>query len=80
MLVHHADAVVDRVARRAETHVTAFNTQRAGIRLVQAGQHAHQRRLAGAVLAQQRVNLTGQRGEADIVVRDHAGEAFGDAG
>ena len=52
----------------------------AGVRLVDAGQDLDQRRLAGAVLADQRGDLAGIEREADIVQRAHAGEALRDAG
>ena len=45
-----------------------------------AGEDLHQRRLAGAVLAHERVNLAGAEVEVDAVERGDAGEALGDAG
>jgi hypothetical protein len=51
----------------------------AAIGLVNAGEQADQRRLAGAVLAEQHVDLTGMEIEGDIVVGDNAGERLGDA-
>ena len=44
-----------------------------------AGQDLHQRRLAGAVLAHQRVHLAAAEVEADPGQRGHAGEALADA-
>ena len=46
---------------------------------VHAGQDLHQRRLAGAVLAHQRVHLAGAEVEVDAVERGDAGEALADA-
>ena len=44
-----------------------------------AGEDLHQRRLAGAVLAHERVDLAGAEVEVDAVERGDAGEALGDA-
>ena len=46
---------------------------------VEAGEDVHQRRLAGAVLAEQRVHLALAQVEVDVVVGDDPGEALGDA-
>ena len=46
---------------------------------VEAVEDVHQRRLAGAVLAEQPVDLTGFDHEVDVVVGDDAGEPLGDA-
>ena len=46
----------------------------AGVRAVHAGQDLDQGRLAGTVLAQQRVHLAGPDVEIDIVERQRAGE------
>ena len=51
VLVHHADAGVDRVARVADRDRLAVDEDLAAVGLVEAVQDAHQRRLAGAVLA-----------------------------
>ena len=57
VLVHHADAGVERVARAAEGHALAVQADLTLVRPVQAGEHVHERRLAGAVLAEERVHL-----------------------
>ena len=49
----------------------------AGIGAVHAGEDLDQRRLAGAVLAEQRVHLAGAHVEVDRVERERAGEALG---
>ena len=51
----------------------------AGVGLHHAVDDLHQRRLAGAVLAEHRMDLARARREADVVVGEHAGEALGDA-
>src|SRR5258707_55790 len=47
---------------------------------VDAVQDLHQRRFAGTVLAEERVNLAAADAEIDAAQRLHAGKAFGDAG
>ena len=61
------DAIVDRLAAQPDLAL---------VRLVDAVEHAHERALAGAVLAEERVHLSGQHVEVDAVVRDHSGEAL----
>jgi hypothetical protein len=46
---------------------------------VEAVEDVHQRRLAGAVLAEESVHLAASQVEVDAVVRDHPGEALRDA-
>ena len=78
VLVHHADAVLDRRLGRAELGRLAVDPDLALVRLVEAVDDVHQRRLAGAVLAEQRVHLALAQVEVDAVVRDDAGEALRD--
>jgi len=47
--------------------------------LVEPVEDVHQGRLAGAVLAQQRVHLAGLDGDVDVVVGHQVAEALGDA-
>ena len=56
MLVHHADAVADRLARATDAHGFAVDADLAGVGLVEAVEDRHQRRLAGAVLADDAVD------------------------
>ena len=51
MLVDHADAVGDRVVRVVHAHGLAVDADLAGIGAIEPVEDAHQRRLAGAVLA-----------------------------
>ena len=51
----------------------------AGVGVVDAGDDLHQRRLAGAVLAHQRVDGAALEAELDIVERDDAGKCLADA-
>jgi len=78
VLMDHAQAGRDRIARGPETDALAFHVDRAGFRLVEAGQHVHQGALAGAILAQQRVDLALAQVEIDMIVGKYAGEAFDD--
>ena len=78
VLVHHADAQLDGIRRTAEVHRFAPNEDLAGVGLVQPVQHVHQGRLAGAVLAEQAVDLPGAELEVDVLVGDHTGEGLGD--
>ena len=49
------------------------------VRRIHAVEHAHHRGLAGAVLADERMDLTGAQVEPHVVVRDDAGEPLRDA-
>ena len=55
------------------------HSHRAGIGSGHAVDDLHQRALAGAVLAQHRMDLARAHLEIDAVVRDHGGVALGDA-
>ena len=61
VLVDHADAGGDRVARAAERDRLAVDQDLALVGLVEAVQDVHQRGLAGAVLAEQGEDLAGLR-------------------
>jgi len=79
VLVHHADARGDRIGRRGELDLLAVDLHDALVGRLHAVEDLHERRLAGAVLAADRVDLARFDGEVDVVVGDHAGEAFRDA-
>ena len=64
VLVHHPDARLDRVVRRAEPHRLALDRDLALVRVVEPVEDVHQRRLAGAVLAEERVHLALDRGRS----------------
>ena len=68
------------IASRAEREGDrlAVDADLAGVRLVEAVEDVHQGRLAGAVLAEEGVNLAALHLEGDAVVRDHAGELLAD--
>src|SRR6202011_1029640 len=52
----------------------------AGIGGVDAGDDLHQGRLAGAVLAHQRMHMSALETELNVVEREHAGKGFADVG
>jgi hypothetical protein len=66
--------------RRGEGDWLTEQLDLAGVRSLRAGQDLEQRRLAGAILAQERMNLRRPDFEMDILKREHAGKALADAG
>ena len=78
VLVHHADPGLDRIPRRVESNRLSVELDLARVRAIEAGQDVRQRRLAGAVLAEERVHLARRRLEGHAVVRHDAGEQLGD--
>ena len=78
LLVDDGDAAVPRVRRGREDHRLAVELDRAGGGLDDAGQHLHQRRLAGAVLAEQRRHLAGADVEGDALQRVDVAVGFRD--
>ena len=74
VLVDHPQAGLDRVARRPEHDRPAVEADLALVGPVEAGEDVHQRALAGAVLAEQRVDLAGPQLEVDVVVGEDARE------
>ena len=79
MLVDHSDPVLDRVARRREGDPLSLDQDLALVGVVQAVEDVHQRRLSGAVLAEQRVHLSLAQVEVDVVVCKYPGKALRDS-
>ena len=81
LLVHHGDARHFGIANRAEPAHLAVEQHLAGVRRmrVHAAEHSQQRGLAGAVLANQRVDLARAQIEVHPVERAHAGKGLADA-
>ena len=73
LLVHEGDAGAERLGDRERGVLDAADRDRAGGGRHDAAQHLHQRRLAGAVLADQPHHLAGMHGEADALEGAHAG-------
>ena len=80
VLEHHADAETLRLARAGHRDPLAVPHDLAGIGRRHAVDDLHQRALAGAVLAQQRVDLVALDRERDAVIGQHAGVLLGDPG
>ena len=72
LLVHDADAVGTGGPRRGELDDLAVQRDRAAVRSDRARQHLHQGRLAGPVLADDRVDAAGGDLEVHAVDRDDA--------
>ena len=69
---------VEAGAGRGDPDRLAVDQDLAFVRLLHAGEDADQRRLAGAILAQQDMDLARIELERDAVIGHHAGEALGD--
>ena len=80
LLVDRRDARAQGRERRREGDLFALPADGAGVRLVGAGEHLDQGRLAGAVLPEQAVHLAGADLEVDAVEGADAGELLDDAG
>ena len=78
MLVDHPDARRDGVLGPGEHHGPVVDQDLALVGLQQAVQGVHQRRLAGAVLPEQGVDLPGLDGEIDVVVGQKCAEPLRD--
>ena len=79
-LRQHADAERERVGRGPDLMRAAVDRDRAGIAGIVAGQDLHQRRLAGAIGAEQGDDLAGVEMKADIAEHGHAAERLADTG
>jgi len=79
LLVDDADPGPARLDRMPEGDGLAAKLDLAFVGPVDAAEHLHQGRLAGAVLPADRMNFPGMAVEADIVERPHAGETLADA-
>src|ERR1700730_686773 len=77
-LMNDADAGLLRLARVGGIHAGAVVADLAGILTVDAGENLHQRGLARAVLAHQRVDLAGHQIEPSAGERAHAGGRLAD--
>ncbi|MPM74564.1 hypothetical protein SDC9_121552 [bioreactor metagenome] len=79
MLVYHADAVGDCNRGRGERNPFAIDDNLPLSRLFETEEHLHQRALARAVLAHQRVDLPAPHGEINALIRgDTVGIHLGD--
>ena len=78
VLVDRRDADVERVAGRVEADRLAVDGERPLVGRVDAGQHLDQRRLAGAVVAEEAVDLPGADLERDVLDGDDRAEVLRD--
>ena len=79
LLVDDADPEVAGVARAANLDGLTIEADLAGVLAVRAAEDLHQRRLPGAVLAEQHVDVAGVKRQVDVVERDDAGKHLPDA-
>ena len=77
VLEHHADAELSRLGRAADRHRLALPEDAPLVRRERAVEHLDQRRLAGAVLAEQRVHLAVADIEADVIAGRERAESLG---
>ena len=80
VLVHHPYTERDRVVRGLDRGRLAADTDFAAVGLIEAVEDRHQRRLAGAVLADDAMDRADGDRERDVPVRRDRAEALGDAG
>src|SRR5215469_15239336 len=79
VLVHHAYAGADRVFRRADPKWLVVDEDLALIRLNETIEDVHQGGLAGAVLAEQRPDLTRLDHQVNVIISYEAAETLRDA-
>ena len=79
LLVDRDDAGALGVVGRRKNDRLAEQLDFARIRALGAGQNLEQRRLASAILAQERMDLRRSHFEMDVLQRKHAGKALADA-
>ena len=78
LLMHHADAGIPCIPGGAQVALLPLDAQAAAIGDMDAGDDLHQRALAGAVLADEAVDLALAQREVDAAERLHPTEGFGD--
>ena len=71
MLMNHTDAQRDGVVRGADMHFLAVYADMARVRAVNAGEHVHQRGLAGAVFTQQGQDFAAEYSQVNILIGDN---------
>ena len=78
MLMHHADTVCIRILGAADLDRLAAHDDLALVRIVDAGDHVHQRRFAAAVLSEQGEDLAAADIQRYVSIGDNAAECLGD--
>src|SRR5262249_23800656 len=79
VLIHHLDAEIARLARAVEAHRPPVEQKLSSARLIEAGEDLHQRRFAGAVVADDAEHLTAIELEIDPAQRRDGAEILEDA-
>ena len=79
ILIDHGDAPPAGIGGAGEQRGHAVEAQVPRVRLIGAGENAHQGRFAGAVLADERMDLARPAVEGNVPQRLHAGERLGDS-
>src|SRR5271166_2823038 len=79
MLMHHADAVADRLARGADSNALSVDANFAGVGFIEAVENRHQRRFSSPVLADDAVDEAALDDEIDVLVGVNRAEALVDA-
>jgi hypothetical protein len=79
VLVHHADAMADRLARGTDSDWLAVDADLTSVGFIKAVQNRHQRRFAGAVLADDAMNHSAFDDQVDVIVGVNRAEALIDA-
>ena len=79
MLMHHADAERDGVIGRLDRRRLAADADLAAVGLVEAVEDRHQRRLAGAVLADNAVDGAARDLQIDVAIGAHGAKTLVDA-
>src|SRR5205085_1924824 len=79
LLVDDRDAEVHRLLRRIDVSFTAAQQNLAGILGLRARKDLHQRGLAGAVFADERMDFASLHIQADVLQRAYAGICLGNA-
>jgi hypothetical protein len=74
MLMNHPNAMGDRIVGAFDLDGLSVDHDASTVRTIEPIQDVHQRRLAGPVLAEQRMDLAGAYIEAHIVVGDDVPE------
>ena len=78
MLMHHADMQGRSVVGILDLNHLAILFDGAGFRLIKSEENAHQGRLASAVFAQKRMNLSFSQLKSDIIICLDSREFLGD--
>src|SRR5688572_18353278 len=78
-LVDQADPERQRIARGLNVHVASLQTDGPGVLAIGAAQNLHERRFAGAVLAEEHVDFASVERQVDPIERHDARKRLADA-